>query len=560
MSNLNLYAVGAILCLETLCGCIRSTVGQYVYRFYLQTYPYSLTIAPIYRNGSSNSDAHYLTTINNDTNCTTNAHVVTSGAQAWAQQRSANLFFWVDLSNGIPIIIATYVLGVYTPRLGIRLVAILPMSGLVLQISIWLAIIYFHLADYWWIIASIIVGLSGSQSVLVFVLHLIVTDCTTESERSSRFVLLGAITTSLSAVASFVIGYYIAWRGFTDLFWVALVLQLFSIVVALRFIKPSHFIVETSATLECRNHCIASSVNTNNVHIREPSKVWTEFFEVFTVFAFNRRSRKKSISLYVTLMAFAFYTFASSSMAVFLWYLLSVPFCWSSKEIGNYSALSSIASAILRVLGIEALTRLGASDPLICVISHILFCASTIWTAFAQHNWAMYATLSINPFTTYQGSLTWSMISKWLEPHERSHAFTFVTETHVIMIAAGGSFFNWIYARTVVHNRSFTFLLAAGLNSVPFILNIYLLLVTRRLVDDDKIVRLMETDSDVTQLLETDSNMTQPVEEDLNVMPLLETSADTELSHFQMPSGDPIGVPSHPLNIRFIRRCQTSNL
>ncbi|CAF4595091.1 unnamed protein product [Rotaria sp. Silwood1] len=471
MSNLNLYAVGAILCLETLCGCIRSTVGQYVYRFYLQTYPHSMIIAPHYSNDSSNTDAHHLTTINNNTNCTTNGHIVTSGAQAWAQQRSANLFFWIDLSNGIPVIIATYLLGVYTPRLGIRLVAMIPMSGLSIQISIWLAIIYFHLADYWWIIASIIVGLSGSGSVLIFVLHLIVTSCTTERERSSRFVLLGAITTSLSAVASFAVGYYIAWRGFTDLFWVALVLQLLSIVVGLRFIKPSHFIVETSATSRCRNHSVELSTNANNVHIREPSKAWTEFFEVFTVFTFNRRSHKKSISLYVTLLAFAFYTFTSSSMAVFLWYLLGVPFCWSSKEIGNYSALSSIASAVLRVLGIEALTRFGASDPFICVISHILFCGSAIWIAFAQHNWAIYVTLLINPFTTYQGSLTWSMISKWLEPHERSHAFTFVTETHVIMMAAGGSFFNWFYAHTVVYNRSFTFLLAAGLNAIPFILN-----------------------------------------------------------------------------------------
>ncbi|CAF4420583.1 unnamed protein product, partial [Adineta steineri] len=124
-----------------------------------------------------------------------------------------------------------------------------------------------------------------------FVLHLIVTDCTTESERSSRFVLLGAITTGLSAVASFMIGYYIKWRGFTDLFWIALILQLLSIVVGLRFIKPSHFIVKNSAPLESRNPSLPSST------------VWTEFFEVFTIFSFNRRPRKKSISLYLTLLS-----------------------------------------------------------------------------------------------------------------------------------------------------------------------------------------------------------------------------------------------------------------
>ncbi|CAM4809014.1 unnamed protein product [Rotaria magnacalcarata] len=546
-SNLNLYAVGAILCLETLCGCIRSTVGQYVYRLYLQTYSSSITAT--YLNGSFNYDAHNLSTISSDTNCRSNAHIVTSGGQAWAQQRSANLFFWIDLSNGIPVIIATYVLGVYTPRLGIRLVALLPMAGLSLQISIWLAIIYFQLADYWWIIASIIVGLSGSESVLIFVLHLIVTECTTESERSSRFVLLGAITTSISAVASLVIGYYISWRGFTDLFWIALMLQLMSIVVGLRYIRPSQFIVKTSATLECRNDCLSSTPRANNVYTRKSSKLWAEFFEVFTVFAFTRRSRKKSISVYLTLLAFAAYTFTSSSMSVLLWYLLSVPFCWSSKEIGNYSAISAVASAVLRLVGIEALTKLGASDPLGCAISHILFCGSVVWTAFAQHNRAIYLTLLISPFTMYQGSLTWSMISKWLEPHERSHAFTFVTETNVIMIAAGGSFFNWLYARTIVHNRRFTFLLAAGLNIIPFILNIYLLLVTRKLAAEDNITRLMEIDSDLTQLLETDTNMAQGLEEDLNGIPLMKTDEDTASGHLQPLFDDSIDVnPPGSLN------------
>ncbi|CAF3921052.1 unnamed protein product [Adineta steineri] len=539
MSNLNLNAVAAILCLETLCGCIRSTVGQYIYKYYLQMYSSSTT--PMSFNSSSNSDVHNLSTINHDTNCRTNVHIVTSGAQTWAQQRSANLFFWIDLSNGIPIIIATYILGVYTPRLGIRLVATLPMSGLALQISIWLAIIYFHLSDYWWIIGSIIVGLSGSASVLIFVLHLIVTDCTTESERSSRFVLLGAITTGLSAVASFMIGYYIKWRGFTDLFWIALILQLLSIVVGLRFIKPSHFIVKNSAPLESRNPSLPSST------------VWTEFFEVFTIFSFNRRPRKKSISLYLTLLSFALYTFTSSSMSVLLWYLLSAPFCWSSEEIGNYTALSSIASAILRLLGIEAFTKLGAGDPFICTISHILFSSSVIWMAFAQHNWAIYITLLITPFTTYQGSLTWSMISKWLEPHERSHAFTFVTETYVIMLAVGGSFFNWLYARTIVNHRSFTFVLAASLNVIPFILNIYLMLVTRKLAADDKITQLIETDSDITQLLEADSNMTQSFEENLNSMPLIETDVDTALSQSQLSRSD-------SLKVRFIHQSQTISL
>jgi hypothetical protein len=59
----------------------------------------------------------------------------------------------------------TYILGLYTPKLGRRFVLLLPMLGTTIQLSIWLAIIYYHLPEYWWYIAAILVGLSGSDNV-----------------------------------------------------------------------------------------------------------------------------------------------------------------------------------------------------------------------------------------------------------------------------------------------------------------------------------------------------------------------------------------------------------
>ena len=39
------------------------------------------------------------------------------------------------------------------------------------------------------------------------------------------------------------------------------------------------------------------------------------------------------------------------------------------------------------------------------------------------------------------------------------------------MKVLGYCFYNWIYARTVINYKNFTFLLAAGLNIIPLILN-----------------------------------------------------------------------------------------
>ncbi|CAF0851562.1 unnamed protein product [Adineta steineri] len=454
-SNLNIYAIVAITCLQSLCSSVLAVVGQYIYASYLNNDPLTSNMTLTMPNNSSQSSI--LQTTSNNMACEKDPNTTTSQAQIWAQQRSADLFFWINLSNGIPVIIMTYILGLYTPKLGVRVVALLPMFGTVIQLSIWLAIIYFHLLDYWWIISSIILGLTGSIGVLNLVLLLIIIEGTVESKRSSRIVLIVSITTGVGAGASSGIGYYIAWRGFIDLFWAALISQLLSIIITIRYIKPSHFKSETRERSESTTSLLTKSHDGTTTS----PLTWAHVFQIITVFAFKR-----------------------SSSAAFLWYLLNVPFCWSSFEIGNYIAVFAITSAVFTLVSMRMLTHIGVSDPFICAIGYISLFTSTIWIALAEHKWEMYAALIIGSFSTYQNSLTWTMLSKWLEPHERSKAFTFFTDLSALMTTLGGSFFNWLYARTVVYYSGTTLIFAASLAIIPFILNICLLLVTRYMTDD----------------------------------------------------------------------------
>jgi hypothetical protein len=129
------------------------------------------------------------------------------------------------------------------------------------------------------------------------------------------------------------------------------------------------------------------------------------------------------------------------------------------------------------------------SDAAICCISHIFFIISTLWVAQAYYNWQLYIGLFIAPFTSYQGSLTYSIISKWLEPNEINNAYTFVTEINTILNVFGNSFFNYLYSITISYSRNFTILLSAGLGIIPFILNCILYIVTKNIPDeiDDRI-------------------------------------------------------------------------
>ena len=137
-----------------------ATLGQYIYASFLQLHPNSSNVTKtvsftIVRSLISSAD------------CPANTiHSSDSDAQLWAQQQSADLFYRIGLWSSCPMVVMTYLLGIYTPTLGRRLVLFIPMCGTAVQLSLWLAIIYLHLPDYWWCIASFVVGLSGSSSVL----------------------------------------------------------------------------------------------------------------------------------------------------------------------------------------------------------------------------------------------------------------------------------------------------------------------------------------------------------------------------------------------------------
>lgn len=298
---------------------------------------------------------------------------------------------------------------------------------------------------------------------LDFVLNLFITDSTIEHERSSRFVYFGAIATIVSALGTLTMGYYIAWFGFTDLFWFGLILQIVSIFIVLFFFKSDH----------CPAYRFVAVIDAHETQSADSRPSFSsESLEMLWLFSWKNRSKKRSICLLLTLLAYACYSFIATSFIILLLYLLNAPFCWTSKEIGNYSAIALISFGVLSLCGMKLSTLFSISDPIICAISHIFFALAALWTGLAHSTGQMYVGLILCAFSGYQNFLTLPMISKWLKPSERTRAFTLVTEINTIMKMLGYCFFNWIYACTVMTEKNFTFLLACGLSLIPLILNV----------------------------------------------------------------------------------------
>lgn len=164
MTAVRSATIATVLSLQTLSTCIIFTLGQYIYAFYLQKYS---SLSAEHVNSTLVTVPSYLERIENNSleKCAKGDLSLDSRAQAWAQQRSADLFFWTNVWSCGPIIVMTYILGIYTPILGRRIVLLLPMLGTTVQVGIWLSIIYCQLPEYWWYVAAFIVGLSGSDNV-----------------------------------------------------------------------------------------------------------------------------------------------------------------------------------------------------------------------------------------------------------------------------------------------------------------------------------------------------------------------------------------------------------
>lgn len=154
--------VVSLVCLQALYNCCLSVVGQYIYKYFLESYPHD---GP---HNSTNISTIVSETFRSDRNtCASDAsNTSSSAAELWAQQRSADLLFQATLWRAFPVVVVTYLFGLYASRLNRRAVLFLSLLGNTAHVVIYQAIIYEHLPEYWWYISSFIAGFSGGTNVL----------------------------------------------------------------------------------------------------------------------------------------------------------------------------------------------------------------------------------------------------------------------------------------------------------------------------------------------------------------------------------------------------------
>jgi hypothetical protein len=162
MIDNNNYFIVTILCLQTIYNCILSIIGQYIYRYFLKNYPNNVP-----QNGTNITFWMSESFQSNEDKCAENStDNSTNAAQVWAQEHSADLIFQATLWRAFPVIIITYLFGLYASYFNRRLILLISIIGNTIHVIIYQAIIYKNLALYWWYIAAFIAGSAGGTNLL----------------------------------------------------------------------------------------------------------------------------------------------------------------------------------------------------------------------------------------------------------------------------------------------------------------------------------------------------------------------------------------------------------
>ena len=117
--------------------------------------------------------------------------------------------------GALPAVLTYIILGANCDRIGRKPLLILPCIGKIFHYIILLLLVQLDLSDVWFIIANLVDGLFGSNSVLLLGAIAYITDCTTTSQRSRAMVLEEAAVALTRIFPLLGLGFWLKNHGYT---------------------------------------------------------------------------------------------------------------------------------------------------------------------------------------------------------------------------------------------------------------------------------------------------------------------------------------------------------
>ena len=237
------------------------------------------------------------------------------------QHETANWSVYFSICSTFPLIFSAIVIGKWSDIKGRKAAMLVPLFGMVVQSSVYLAVIYLHLPMPLLYIAEIASGLTGGSPLLTSVALAYVADITTIEQRTFRVVMVETCLIISVGVGQLANGYLIAAKGFDPSFYLLLSCQITAILYT---IIPK--LLYESIELNSSGESFSSQM----------SKLFHGIFDLYKNNEDNRRWRLLLINAIFVPIILLIYGYTSTIPL----YVIGQPFCWSSVLVGIFNAVS----------------------------------------------------------------------------------------------------------------------------------------------------------------------------------------------------------------------------
>ena len=237
------------------------------------------------------------------------------------QQDTANWSLYFSICSTLPLIFSSIIIGKWSDIKGRKVALLVPLFGMLVQSSVYLAVIYLNLSMPLLYIAEVVAGLTGGSPLLVSVSLAYIADITTIEQRTFRVVVVETCLIVSVGVAQLTIGYLIAAKGFDPPFYLLISCQIAAILYT---ILPK--VLYESIELNSSGESFSSQM----------SKLFHGIFDLYKNNEDNRRWRLLLINAIFVPIIILIYGYTTTITL----YLIGEPFCWSSVLVGIFSAVA----------------------------------------------------------------------------------------------------------------------------------------------------------------------------------------------------------------------------
>ena len=276
------------------------------------------------------------------------------------KQSSSLVVLFLDIVKGVPSIFTNPIICAYTDVVGRRLGLILPCVGLILELTVYLTVLYINAPITYLGLGYLFEGLCGSHPVLFGTAYAYIADVTHQSSRTFRFVTLNALFLLCYTLATLAVGFVIDNVGYAAALWMTVVPILLSLTYSVFFLQET--VSNPSATFSVK-------------------KIYQSTKAAFNIYAIKRKNEGQ-IRLIILLSCM----FLQASMLIgmgdlYVIYLVGPPFYFSSVMIGVFLAEYAFANAIGPMLAIGVF-RKHVGDIYIAMLGCVLSAIGFIIFAF----------------------------------------------------------------------------------------------------------------------------------------------------------------------------------